>query len=102
MKLPLATFPLGKQRCVQLEGSSVLVCRTESAIFAVENRCPHAEFPLMGGAIKDGAIRCPTHGAKFDLRTGEPLTNKRLAPVKVYSVEVQGDWVLLDEPPGDS
>lgn len=102
MKWPLATFPIGKQRCVQFQSSSVLVCRTETDIFAIENRCPHAEFPLLGGAIKDGVIRCPTHGAKFNLRTGAPLTNRRLAPVKVFTVEVQDDWVILGEPEVDS
>jgi len=80
----------------------VLVCRTESGIFAVENRCPHAEFPLLGGAVKDGVIRCPTHGAKFDLRSGESLTNLRLAPVRVFSVTVEEDWVILGAPEGVS
>jgi nitrite reductase/ring-hydroxylating ferredoxin subunit len=98
MKWPLATFPIGKQRCVQFQSLSVLVCRTESGIFAVENRCPHAQFPLLGGIIKDGAIRCPTHGAKFDLRSGEPLTNRRLDPVTVFPVTIEDDWVILGAP----
>jgi 3-phenylpropionate/trans-cinnamate dioxygenase ferredoxin subunit len=95
MKIALATLRVGQQRCVNFDSRSVLVCRTEAGVFAVENRCSHAEFPLAGGKVSDEAIRCPTHGAKFDLRTGKPLTNPRIGPIKTYRVEIDGDHATL-------
>lgn len=97
MKIPLASLPPGRQRCFSFAGTSVLVLRTESGIFAVENVCPHSEFPLLGGSVADGIITCPVHGARFDLRTGEPLVNKRLDSLKLYSVSVEGDFAVLED-----
>jgi 3-phenylpropionate/trans-cinnamate dioxygenase ferredoxin subunit len=102
MRIPIATLRVGQQRCVNLGAQSVVVCRTESGVHAFENRCPHAEFPLSGGQIVQDAIRCPTHGAKFDVRTGQPLTNPRLAPLRRFRVEVDGDFAVLSaEEPGN-
>ena len=95
MRIPLASLRIGQQRCVAFEGASVLICRTEGGVFAIENQCPHAQFPLAGGAVVSETIRCPTHGAKFDLRTGAPLTNPRLAPVRTFGVTLDGDCVTL-------
>jgi 3-phenylpropionate/trans-cinnamate dioxygenase ferredoxin subunit len=98
MRFPLATLRVGQQRCVNFEARSVLVCRTAGGIFAIENKCPHAEFPLAGGKLVEDTIRCPTHGAKFDLHTGKPLTNPRLGSVKAYKTEIDGDFVTLSLP----
>jgi 3-phenylpropionate/trans-cinnamate dioxygenase ferredoxin subunit len=97
MKLPLASLRVGQQRCVNFDSRSVLLCRTANGIFAIENKCPHAEFPLFGGVVADDTIRCPTHGSKFDLTTGQPLTNPRLAPAKTYRVSIDGEFLILDE-----
>ncbi len=98
MKIPLASIPPGKQRCFHFDGTTVLVCRTETGVFAVENKCPHAEFPLFGGSIADDVISCPGHGLKFDLRTGQSVAHRRMPPIKVYSVAVDGEWLTLDPP----
>jgi len=98
MKIPIASLRVGQQRCYAFDSRSVLVCRTESGFFAIENRCPHAEFPLFGGSIVQDIIRCPTHGAKFELKTGRPTTNLRLSPVKTYRLTVEGEFVALSLP----
>jgi nitrite reductase/ring-hydroxylating ferredoxin subunit len=97
MKLPLASLRVGQQRCVNLGSKVVLVCRTEGGVFAVENRCPHYESALFGGALSGETIRCPMHGAKFDLRTGESLTSKGLGPVKTFAVTIEDDFVVIGE-----
>jgi 3-phenylpropionate/trans-cinnamate dioxygenase ferredoxin subunit len=95
MRIPLATLRVGQQRCVNFDGRSVLVCRTDGGVFAIENKCSHAEFPLSGGKIANDTIRCPTHGARFDLHTGKSLTNPRLAPVRIYQAQIDGDYATL-------
>ena len=101
MKFPIAWLPVGQQRCVNFDSTLVLVCRTGSGVFAVENKCPHAEFPLFGGPVTGDIIRCPGHGAQFDLKTGKPISNSRLSPLKIYPVAIEEDCVRLGCRTGD-
>ena len=48
------------------------------------------------GDVTDFKIECWLHGAEFDLRTGEALTPPAVAPIKTYSVSVDGDSVTVD------
>ena len=43
-----------------------------------------------------GAIVCPAHGWKFDLRTGRCLRGDERMRIAVYPVEVDGDSVYID------
>lgn len=95
MRIPIASLPLGQQRCFSFDATSVLVLRTDSAIFAIENVCPHSEFPLFGGAVAGETITCPVHGAQFDLNSGASLTNKRLDPIRTYATRVEDGFVVL-------
>ena len=97
MKIPLSLLQVGQQRCVKLGLNSVLVCRTESGVYAVENQCSHMDSALYGGAIEGDAIRCPFHGLKFDLRTGEVFTMGRLDNLRTFAVSVDGDHVTIGE-----
>jgi 3-phenylpropionate/trans-cinnamate dioxygenase ferredoxin component len=98
MRIPLRLLRVGQMHCVKLGSASVLVCRTAGGIYAVENQCTHMESPLYGGSIEGEAIRCPLHGLKFDLRTGEPFTLGRLDHLRTYAVSVEDDHVVVSEP----
>ncbi len=100
MRIPLSSLKLEEPRCFRFDSTSVLVCRTESGVFALENVCSHSEFPLAGGPVVGTRIVCPVHGAAFDLRSGEPLTNTRLDWVKSYPVTIEGDEAVLGMPEG--
>jgi len=39
-------------------------------VFAFGNKCPHYGAPLSKGVLKNGKIRCPWHGAAFDITNG--------------------------------
>lgn len=52
--------------------------------------CPHAGASLSGGGVRADVLRCPRHGAAFDVDSGEPLdqpSNPASEPVDVYDVE---------------
>ncbi len=85
---------------VQLPDVDVAVVRFEGELFALEDRCSHADVPLTDGDVEefDGAptIECALHGSCFDLRTGEPTNLPATEPVPVYPVRVEGDDVYVD------
>ena len=82
----------GQSLAVDASGRSILICRSGGALFAVENRCSHAQSRLEGGKIRQGVITCPLHGARFDLASGR-CVNAALgyAPLETFRVrEVDG------------
>lgn len=73
---------------VALDGKGVLLCRDGEQIFAVADRCSHADQELCGGKLRNGWIACPAHFARFDLETGEPISGPATRPIMVYAVRV--------------
>ncbi len=57
--------------------------------------CTHDGGPLGEGRLDDHAIACPRHGAKFDVRTGQPLTMPATEPTLAHEVKVDGNDVYV-------
>ncbi len=90
---PLAEVPQSTVKRVAINGRSILLIHTGDGIFAVENRCSHAEQPLECGRVKNGWISCPTHGARFDLETGDPLGGPAELPIATFAVRIADDMI---------
>lgn len=73
---------------VTLGGTEVLLCRSGGAVFAIANRCTHADEPLACGRIRNGWIACPAHGARFDLATGEVVGPPATEALRTFPVRV--------------
>uniref|UniRef100_A0A8C5C4S5 Rieske domain-containing protein n=1 Tax=Gadus morhua TaxID=8049 RepID=A0A8C5C4S5_GADMO len=61
----------GQMREVEVEGQKVLLVRTEGRYGAVGSRCTHYNAPLVKGALVGNRVRCPFHGACFNVMTGD-------------------------------
>lgn len=85
---------------VDIEGTAVAVARDANGVYAIADRCSHADVALSEGDVDDCTIECWLHGSVFDLRTGAALTLPATEPVPVYRVDVVGDGdtarVLVD------
>jgi 3-phenylpropionate/trans-cinnamate dioxygenase ferredoxin component len=91
----VADVPPDSVKAVAVNGLSVLLIHTGDGLYAIENRCSHAEEPLACGRVKYGWISCPAHGARFDLETGEPLNPPATAPVRTFPVRIDGDAISV-------
>ncbi len=94
--LKLSELTPGKPVKIEKDGRSICVARVGNEVFAVDDTCSHSDASLSEGDITDFKIECWLHGAEFDLRTGEALTPPAVAPIKTYSVSVDGDSVTVD------
>lgn len=94
--LKLSELTAGKPVKIEKDGRTICVARVGDEVFAVDDTCSHSDASLSEGDITDFKIECWLHGAEFDLRTGEALTPPAVAPVKSYSVTVDGDSVTVE------
>jgi nitrite reductase/ring-hydroxylating ferredoxin subunit len=74
----------------------VVVFHLEDGFFATDDTCTHAESSLGEGYLEDGTVECEFHFAKFDIRTGAPLTPPAVTPLATYPVVVHHGTVYVD------
>ncbi len=91
----LSDFPLNEQKIIDLKDEFVLVLRTESGFWAIEDRCSHDDNELFGGEVVGKEIKCPRHGARFDLESGQALCLPAVRAVRTYNVVVSDQNVFL-------
>lgn len=72
-------------------GTAIVVARTDEGVYAINDRCSHADVSLADGEVDGCAIECWLHGSAFDLRTGVPLSLPAIEPVPTYAVRIAGD-----------
>lgn len=77
----------------------IALVRFEGTLYALEDRCPHADASLAFGPVEEGCILCPWHYAQFDLKTGEALSGPATSGVRTYPVrESEGEiWIALPD-----
>lgn len=52
------------------DGKKVLLVKQNGTLFGIGTKCSHYGVPLVKGALGKGRVRCPAHGACFNLKTG--------------------------------
>ena len=91
--MPINALGDGEMRACSVGGEDILVCHVDGQYYAVSNLCSHAGQRLAGGRLKGFELSCPLHRARFDVRSGAPLTAPATAPLKRYAVTLAGGKV---------
>lgn len=92
---PLQDFPEESGLRVDVGEHRVAMFRVGPDVYAIGDRCSHAEASLAEGEVFDGEVECPRHGAAFSLSSGEALTLPATQQVPIYKVDVEDDVVYL-------
>jgi nitrite reductase/ring-hydroxylating ferredoxin subunit len=85
----------GGSKLVYVRGEQVALFNAGGRYYALANRCPHANGPLVDGVLDGAAVSCPMHESRFDLATGRPLRGPTSRPAKTFAVRVEGGGVLV-------
>lgn len=80
---------------VEVGDDRIALFRVGDDVYALGDRCSHAEASLAEGEVWDMEVECPRHGSAFDLATGEPHALPATEPVPVYEVKVENGLVYL-------
>ena len=95
-------LPAGSATVVYAGGEQVALFNVGGEIYAVGNRCSHANGPLAEGRVDGTCVTCPWHDSKFDLATGRPVGGPAARPIPTYRVRVEGEAILLATEPIES
>jgi 3-phenylpropionate/trans-cinnamate dioxygenase ferredoxin subunit len=95
---PLADLANGQAHRVVVGGTAMAVVRLDDDVYALEDRCSHADVALSEGEVEGCTLECWLHGSAFDLRTGRPLTPPASQPVATFATRVvgTGDTAVLE------
>ena len=83
---------------VEVGGERLVLARVEGAVYALRDRCSHADFPLHDGELEGTTLECVHHGAQFDVCTGKARRLPAVRPVAVFAVEVRADGIHVEIP----
>jgi nitrite reductase/ring-hydroxylating ferredoxin subunit len=96
IELPIDALPFDTPYALEAEGMKIVAVRTATAIYAFEDSCPHAFWPLSAGSFRDGVLECPGHAWEFQIETGRCQDSPAycLAPVAttILGETVRFEW----------
>ncbi|GAB4472221.1 MAG: bifunctional 3-phenylpropionate/cinnamic acid dioxygenase ferredoxin subunit [Burkholderiaceae bacterium] len=95
--LAAADLPPGKMRRIDLDGKRILVANVDGRFCAVDDTCTHEEASLSRGVLRGRWVKCPLHGSRFDVCTGEVADEPAEQNLRTYAVNVEGGqvWVAI-------
>lgn len=93
----------GTAHRVMVDGVAVAVVRIDDDVFAIADKCSHADVSLSDGMVwcDSKQIECIKHGSAFSLETGVPDTLPATQPVQVFRAEVVNGEVVVSSQEGN-
>jgi len=96
-------IPPGNLKSVTLSGQKVMLANAGGTIYATSQKCPHLGANLCKGKLTGTVLKCPWHGASFDLTDGRPTGPANMILFKMntkglttYPVKIEGGQVLIE------
>jgi len=91
--------PVNSSKLVEIDNIRIALFNLNGAFYAIEDVCTHDGGPLVEGEIVNThEVRCPRHGARFDILTGAALSMPAFEATTAYDVYIQGDDLLIESP----
>ena len=86
----------GDMREVPIGNVKALLVRDQGEFKAIGPKCTHYGAPLVKGSLRNGIVRCPWHGACFNIDTGDIEDFPGLDCLPKHEIFIQdGDKVVI-------
>ena len=85
----------GTMKRIDIGGRRLVLANVDGCVYAADDTCTHEDASLSTGSLRGEWIKCPLHGSRFNVRTGEVLEEPAEENLKVYPVRVEGDRILV-------
>ncbi|MEE8365705.1 MAG: non-heme iron oxygenase ferredoxin subunit [Gammaproteobacteria bacterium] len=93
---PATTIKKGRVKPFSVGGHNLLIANVEGRYYAMEDRCSHEDSPLSLGCLKGELIDCTLHGSRFNVKTGIPVEEPAVEPVKTFRVRIKDDMIEIE------
>jgi 3-phenylpropionate/trans-cinnamate dioxygenase ferredoxin subunit len=88
----------GERVFIEIDGQPVVLFNIAGQFFAIADVCSHDDGPVGDGYLEGFEIKCPRHGASFDVRTGRVLSLPAYIDIPSYPVRIVDDQVEIGIP----
>lgn len=85
----------GTMKTIDIGDGKALLVRDNREYFAVGHKCTHYGAPLSTGHLCNGRVRCPWHGACFNIKTGDIEDFPGLDSIPKFEVVIKNDNVIV-------
>lgn len=85
----------GEMREVEVGSGKALLVFSGGEYSAIGHKCSHYGAPLAKGSLCNGRVRCPWHGACFNVKTGDIEDFPGLDSVPKFGVRVDGENIVV-------
>ena len=90
----------GAMKRVDVRGRRILLANVDGRICAADDTCTHEDASLSTGVLKGELVKCPLHGSRFNVCTGQALEEPAEANLRTYPVRLEGGRILVGLPEG--
>jgi len=88
----------GTMKRIDLEGRRILLANVAGRICAVDDTCTHEDASLSRGVLAGERVKCPLHGSRFNVCTGEALEEPAEENLRSYAVRLEAGRILIALP----
>jgi 3-phenylpropionate/trans-cinnamate dioxygenase ferredoxin subunit len=82
-------------KLAEVDDRLVVIFHVNGEVSCLDDICTHDGGPLSDGDIEGGAITCPRHGAKFDIKCGKALTMPATEDTKAHEAKVENGKIFV-------
>jgi len=90
--------PPGGMKRVDIGARRILLANVGGRLYAVDDTCTHEDASLSSGALRGEWVKCPLHGSRFNVRTGEVVEEPASETLATYPVRIEGGEVWIGMP----
>lgn len=88
-------LPAGAGTKIEVQDETIAVFRVDGSVYAIADRCSHAEASLSEGEVFGFDVECPRHGAEFDITTGAVGSLPATKPLATYPTQIRDGEVFI-------
>ena len=96
--LEVDELPSGEQMFFSIGNLSIVLFHIGEAYYAIADVCSHDNGPVGEGELIGTEIKCPRHGARFDLTSGKALSMPARVDIPAYPVRVKEGQIEVGLP----
>ncbi len=88
-------LPSGQMRRIEIGERRILLANVDGHFYATDDTCTHEDASLSTGSLKGEWVKCPLHGSRFNVRTGDVVDEPAEVSLRTYAVRVDGNDICL-------